>query len=626
MAHVTNLFLDIEPVTHGTWRRRMLHGSPAASAMGSGGRKEWYRRQLQRTSGTEASLWHSASEPTLRRSKGASKGPPGTLPPLPQMSPKQFSKTSSRVRLPSYDSDSTDQDLISNPGGQMQDGEMESRSPSRISPHGVQEEIAPELAVQENLSPRSLWSSALEKALEESDVQLLFRLDLPLMVKAVAEGELTNFSEVAPPRWHQLKAAAQQLIQELTQSGTGRPGQLHSLQAVTDLYDFLEKQGCMQGFDALCKSFLFLFGTLEQVQKVLDMNRSGIFSITEFSMAMSLIGLDLQVICGLDESQIFRAVDQDHDGTVNIQQLLKFCSSKPEPEEKAKASKNKKKKNGSPRKAQSKQPTISTTAIIEKAGLKALQEKTIDGVHFYALALSKPAGPTTPSVQAGVGMHATVDEFEEEEIDEVIATLSKQELQRAQAKWICISKWLASLLGAAAMEEGAGAKTWEDERQQAYDAVDQVPLVPMAPALPRKEPKVPEEEPTGADPSLRQAGKDLDEQMEKLFLEEASEQEAGTKLIDRVATRKFFEDLMLADYGWHKELRMVILDRLYDDTLNIQKEEDKLSKGLHFRSLKVVLHRMLRDRAEGYIEKFRLNVERRLKQSSKEAARLGARK
>lgn len=59
-----------------------------------------------------------------------------------------------------------------------------------------------------------------------------------------------------------------------------------------------------------------------------------------------------------------------------------------------------------------------------------------------------------------------------------------EEIHRAQAKWISISRWLASVLGAIHMtramisirrvpgaaslaDPGERAKTWEDERQQA---------------------------------------------------------------------------------------------------------------------------------------------------------------
>eukprot|EP00437_Effrenium_voratum_P046573 CAMPEP_0181536130 /NCGR_PEP_ID=MMETSP1110-20121109/74646_1 /TAXON_ID=174948 /ORGANISM="Symbiodinium sp., Strain CCMP421" /LENGTH=119 /DNA_ID=CAMNT_0023667599 /DNA_START=85 /DNA_END=441 /DNA_ORIENTATION=- len=79
---------------------RMLHGSPAASAMGTGGRKGWHRKQLQRASGDSWDMYKSSSEPSLRR------GESGILPGLSQLSPK-LAHANSRCRLSSSGSSST---------------------------------------------------------------------------------------------------------------------------------------------------------------------------------------------------------------------------------------------------------------------------------------------------------------------------------------------------------------------------------------------------------------------------------------------------------------------------------------------------------------------------------------
>ncbi|CAL1130250.1 unnamed protein product [Cladocopium goreaui] len=594
-------------------------------------------------------------------------------------------------------------------------------------------------AMARNQSPRSQWANTLEAALEEADVQLLFRLDLPLMVKAVADGEIHSLKEVTPPRWNQMKVMAMDFLEELERIGTCRPGQRASLKVVSDLYDCLEEQGCNQGFDALCKSFTFLFGGLEEVQKVLDVNKNGLLSTTEFSMAMCLSGLDLGVICGLDEREIFLAVDVNHSGSISIEELLRFCASKPAETKLSKADRAKKERERKAAAAKSSKSKMNTTAIIEQAGLKVVQEKEVQGVRFQAMVVPKQSSSNlTPSATgAGVGMDVMLEELDEEEIDDMLEVLAQEEILRAQAKWICVSRWLASVLGASSLEnEGQErAKTWEDERQQAYDAVEQAVLVPMAAALPA----VFTAQDSGAvsgsmeedasKPTALLAGEELDHQLEKLFQEEATE-DGGRKILDRSATRHFFEDLMLADFKspdfaaegeasqrqqrrsvapasqrrsvaasqrqqrrsvapasqrrsvaaptasqrrsrvaasqrrsansvaaslaqrqrrsvaalqrhpppgasqrrsvaappapgsvtaqrrkptlrpplWHQKLRMVILDRLYDDTLNIQKEESGLAKGLTFRSLKVVLHRMLRDHAEHWMESFRWTV------------------
>lgn len=498
---------------------------------------------------------------------------------------------------------------------------------------GIDKRGSLQATIGRNQSPRSQWANTLEAALEEADVQLLFRLDLPLMVKAVADGEINSLKEVTPPRWNQMKVMAMDFLEELERKGTCRRGQRASLKVVSDLYDCLEEQGCNQGFDALCKSFTFLFGGLEEVQKVLDVNKNGILSTTEFSMAMCLSGLDLGVICGLDEREIFLAVDVNHSGSISIEELLRFCSSKPAETKLTKADRAKKERERKAAAAKSSKSKMNTTAIIEQAGLKVVQEKEVQGVRFQAMIVPRQSSSSlTPSAtRAGVGMDVTLEELDEEEIDDMLEVLAKEEILRAQAKWICVSRWLASVLGASSLENQGQerAKTWEDERQQAYDAVEQAVLVPMAAALPAVFTAQDlgavfgsmEDDLPGSPTPLKQAGEELDHQLEELFQEEATLQEGGRKVLDRSATRHFFEDLMLADFKWHQKLRMVILDRLYDDTLNIQKEQSGLAKGLTFRSLKVVLHRMLRDHAEHWMESFRANIERQMNKRNKAAPR-----
>lgn len=497
-----------------------------------------------------------------------------------------------------------------------------SRQSSGELDFGVEKRASFQVGSARNQSPRSQWANTLEAALEEADVQLLFRLDLPLMVKAVADGEIHSLKEVTPPRWNQMKVMTMGFLEELERIGPCRPGQRASLKVVSDLYDCLEEQGCNQGFDALCKSFTFLFGGLEEVQKVLDVNKNGLLSTTEFSMAMCLSGLDLAVICGLDEREIFLAVDVNHSGSISIEELLRFCSSKPAETKLSKADRAKKERERKAAAAKSKSK-MNTTAIIEQAGLKVVQEKEVQGVRFQAMVVPRQnSSALTPAATgAGVGMDVMLEQLDEEEIDDMLEVLAKEEILRAQAKWICVSRWLASVLGASSLENDGQerAKTWEDERQQAYDAVEQAVLVPMAAALPAVFTSQDLEAVSGQEgagsPTALKAGEELDQQLEKLFQDEATLEDGGRKLLDRSATRHFFEDLMLADFKWHQKLRMVILDRLYDDTLNIQKEQSGLAKGLTFRSLKVVLHRMLRDHAEHWMESFRANIERQMKRN-----------
>ena len=659
MAHVTNLNLDIEPPQQGVWRRRMLHGSPAASAMAVGGRREWSRRHLRGVAGLEdADIGRSASEPsmrTIRRSETASHGLTASYH-LPQISPGSTARGSFRKSMASMVRSNS---KISSVGSQFFDelGEpiegfdldldiehgshgSKDQPSGGTTPFGHTGDLDPSLGNDKanqvagrNCSPRTHWANALELALEEADVQLLFRLDLPLMVKAVADGEVKSLKEVAPPPWNQLKVMADEFLEELQKSGRARPGQRESLKVVSELYDTLEEQGCNQGFDALCKSFAFLFGGLEEVQKVLDVNRNGILSTTEFSMAMCLSGLNLDAVCGLDEREIFLAVDVNHSGTIRIDELLRFCSSKPMEAKSSKADRAKKERERKAAAAKSSKKPMNTTAIIEQAGLKVLQEKEVEGVRFQAMVLPKQSAGQTVSpatTRQSTGMDMKLDEMDEEEIDDMLEVLAKEEILRAQAKWICVAKWLAAVLGAASLENNGQerAKTWEDERQQAYEAVDQALLVPMAAVLPSviaatataSAPEITvssteqaEQDTVEEGGSIKQAGVALDRQLEDLFEEEATELEGGKRLMDKAAVRQFFEDLMLADFKWQQKLRMVILDRLYDDTLAIQKDEDGLSKGLTFKSLKVVLHRMLRDHAEGWMETLRLNMARQLK-------------
>eukprot|EP00435_Cladocopium_sp_Y103_P002710 s1052_g1.t1 len=497
MANVTNLYLDIEPASQGgVWRRRMLHGSPAASAMALGGRKQWSRRQLQlqRPFDEELTMTRSASEPqSLARNVRRSETSSMTLSHhLPQIPPGQAARLSMAQRSSSRLGSNTSlhnlnlADVLQAEGEDIEGLEVDALHGSKDQPmsggaspfgqstgeldFGIDKRGSLQATIGRNQSPRSQWANTLEAALEEADVQLLFRLDLPLMVKAVADGEINSLKEVTPPRWNQMKVMAMDFLEELERKGTCRRGQRASLKVVSDLYDCLEEQGCNQGFDALCKSFTFLFGGLEEVQKVLDVNKNGILSTTEFSMAMCLSGLDLGVICGLDEREIFLAVDVNHSGSISIEELLRFCSSKPAETKLTKADRAKKERERKAAAAKSSKSKMNTTAIIEQAGLKVVQEKEVQGVRFQAMIVPRQSSSSlTPSAtRAGVGMDVTLEELDEEEIDDMLEVLAKEEILRAQAKWICVSRWLASVLGASSLENQGQerAKTWEDERQQ----------------------------------------------------------------------------------------------------------------------------------------------------------------
>ncbi|CAE7420918.1 unnamed protein product [Symbiodinium sp. CCMP2456] len=617
MAHVTNISLDIEPAGTGlAWRRRMLHGSPAASAMGTGGRKGWQRKQLQRASGDGWDMYKSSSEPSLRR------GESGILPGLSQLSPK-LAHSNSRCRLsPSESSSTLEVELAQEDSGLPDENASKEQGPdqgrgSTDSGHDVRPDASTDpVQADETATPRTQWQNALQRAMQEADVRLLFRLDLPLMVKAVADGEITSLSEPSPPRWQQLKVAARCLQQELQETGARR-GQIESLQVIGNLYALLEEQKCAQGFDALCKSFDFLFGGLEQAQKVLDVNRTGIITTMEFAMAMSLVGLDLALISGLDEREMFLTVDESNDGSIRIQDFLQFCSTKPTQPEQSKNKADRSKRKPSPNKAKAKK-RLSTTAIIESAGMKVLQERTSKGVRLQALVVPKP--PSSRPETTNAGMHVALDELDEEEIDESIRRLAKEEVQRAQAKWTCVAKWLSAVLGAAFLldPDQDRAKTWEDERQQAVEAVDEMPIVPLATAVPAvragqaKDSSIDngEQQVHNEDlDAMKEAGPQLENSLNSFFLSEATVEDNEVRVMDKTGTRKFFEDLLLSDYGWQKELRMIILDRLYEDTLEMQKEQGGSGKGLTFRSLKVVLHRMLRDHAETWMDGLRLGTE-----------------
>jgi len=116
------------------------------------------------------------------------------------------------------------------------------------------------------------------------------------------------------------------------------PGSLaaNRLEMEVDLYERLMVRMPAQGPAALVEAMVFKAGSVEKVFKLLDFNGNGEVSLMEFAGGLSLMGLDVEALTGMQEGEVFRLVDVDGSGVLELEELMAKARMRDQPTRRAK--------------------------------------------------------------------------------------------------------------------------------------------------------------------------------------------------------------------------------------------------------------------------------------------------
>lgn len=89
-----------------------------------------------------------------------------------------------------------------------------------------------------------------------------------------------------------------------------------------ELYAHLEEQSAMRGREALVAALQFRFGSTAEAAKVLNFNGTGTLNLMEFSGAMHILGLDLQVLCGDGDAVVYDRLCNQKAGCIQVRELF----------------------------------------------------------------------------------------------------------------------------------------------------------------------------------------------------------------------------------------------------------------------------------------------------------------
>lgn len=149
----------------------------------------------------------------------------------------------------------------------------------------------------------------------------------PRLARLLREGALAQIAAAAQPEpaqasprsyWRAQKEAVLSRLSALSENDS----MAARLQAKADQLAYLEERAPPRGLEALAEALTYELETLEQAFRYLDTNRNGEMSLLEFTGGMSLLNVDVPALCGMEEKQVFRKLDRNHDGAIQLKELL----------------------------------------------------------------------------------------------------------------------------------------------------------------------------------------------------------------------------------------------------------------------------------------------------------------
>lgn len=337
-------------------------------------------------------------------------------------------------------------------------------------------------------------------------------------------------------------------------------------QAFVDILDHLQESNTLQGLDALGEALIFRFGTHEFMRETLDFRHKGEMSLMEFAGAMSILGLDIETICGVAEYVVFSALTSlaaehaEHSGEawrsgcVRIDDLAKFGQWR-------------------------------------GTGRKKVSQSRQGGASH-------------------AGSVLWLQRFE--------ADLNDAPKAKAQVKWISIARWMGRAVQRSralrAERQRTGWQLTDDRLEEEQD--EQAPIMRRTTRVGLADPKSTPSLRGEVIPGLRAARdqrrrqgsstqdvlfesgaamRELERRLRGMFKRGASIQmPEGPQLMTRQDLHAFFEDMTLADPLRPKLAGHEVLDMLFQEAVQIQIGFTKISDGITFWSFKALLNNAVR--------------------------------
>jgi len=334
--------------------------------------------------------------------------------------------------------------------------------------------------------------------------------------------------------WSQERDLALQALRRTEQGG----GRYIRLQGRSELFGHLAERNPAKGTEALAEALVWKLGGFEDACRYLDIGGTGQLGLMEFVGCLSVLGLDTNFLCGMDEFSVFRRVDWHDTGVVQVRDLLRRYRGK---------------------------KVLAKFAMMTPA-------KASSKIAEQTVAKSLPPNPTR-WVAAG---------------DEDVET------RLAVVRWMAVAKWMAAAQQRSAairsdrLRHGWKSVPKDGETQEPAVAPDsQMPSSPQG-SLPRAR--------TASDVTKESAVAMREQEyairgsfsrMSSISLPD------GSMLMNKSDLWTFFSDLQLADPERHKLVSGPLIDKLYDEAIELQCGLTKIGTGLTFWSFKVVLNNII---------------------------------
>eukprot|EP00928_Gymnodinium_smaydae_P079355 TRINITY_DN63310_c0_g1_i1.p1 TRINITY_DN63310_c0_g1~~TRINITY_DN63310_c0_g1_i1.p1 ORF type:complete len:696 (-),score=97.94 TRINITY_DN63310_c0_g1_i1:196-2148(-) len=380
------------------------------------------------------------------------------------------------------------------------------------------------------------------------------------------------------------------VLWNLTAMGKGGPaddawmGRTIHLRSLAALYEHLHARAALRGPEGLAEALIWKLGPDEDALRLLEEEGTNKVGIISFAGAMSILGIDMQKVCGAAVSEVLMRVDPLRSGVGQLRDLLALGLKR--------------------RPAQmSKLPERGPLASVPDASATVLNGSSIGpGVAGSEDEIDQPREPPPPC-----NWHETAHLATNGVFDDVLA---------AREKWAAVARWMGTAsLRQAAMRQDRISRGWHDRRgggrpsKQAKSffvtadgeedpdmfAADEVPEVEESYGWPAGD----EECAPRASPSqvLLESAVALREQerpLKEMFRAVASIKiPDGPLLMSRADLHMFFSDLELADPSRARSLSLQVIDRLFVEAAQLQHNFTNIATGLGFWSFKAVLNNLV---------------------------------
>lgn len=435
------------------------------------------------------------------------------------------------------------------------------------------------------------------------------------------------------PPWPKELDVARQHLQDFD-SGKLKsgPARREGFKVKADLYEYLCEQNPPQGPVALATALAFVFGSVSAAFRRIDINKNGELSLIEFVMGMEMIGLDVETLCGMDLRHLFRALDTNHNGAINLKEMIRLAGDLTGPGALLQSLKSKKNEMmlsrssallasgrdgsfGNFRKLPAKEASMQYSHAICGSGADS-SHAHLDDSHISAslakwIAVSKVVSLLAKVVDGSSSLPLTPSASGIDQDEIKLQASSKKSWQRGGSH--CVDDLLIVGKKADYAQDYVGDGSFDKQTQHSTtscaDLTAASALTTLDDGRRLLQAAVEVEGSTLASTGRMKTCEDL---LQEAFNANASIFSAdGTHLMNRPGLTAFFADLLVADPKWYRRLDSQVLDAIYDEVIALQIDFTHVGRGLSYWSFKVVLTHMLKELGQGWMSVLRTRISER---------------